>query len=267
MAGDNNNTGSKDLMSWGSGWFDSLFNAGMNIYNATQQQKWNKQQQKNWETQFDYIKWLNNVQMEREDTAVQRSVADHQAAGFNKLLAIGQPSQAGTLTSFQGNAGGHAPSIDEIKNPIESYLEQKQLASNIQLTEAQAKLVGEQANTEKTRQSQYSALTDLYKIQTAKTNAEKERATINYLRDWHDFILEVKNNIKSNDSNVVNNPWSAGWRLINQSLPEGMTTKDLFNLDTSPKNKNNFLNFLKENGLNDEEANIEIWNEIQKTRK
>lgn len=67
---------------------------------------YNQQQQQNWQTQFDYQKQLNQTQMEREDNAVQRSVADHQAAGFNKLLAVGNQSAAGGMTTFGGNAGG-----------------------------------------------------------------------------------------------------------------------------------------------------------------
>lgn len=66
----------------------------------------NAQQQKNWETQFNYQKELNNTQMAREDNAIQRSVADHQAAGFNKLLAVGNQSASGGMSSFGGNAGG-----------------------------------------------------------------------------------------------------------------------------------------------------------------
>lgn len=257
----------KDIMSWGSGWFDSIANAIFNGLNYSEQKKWNKQQQKNWDTQFEYIKYLNELQMQREDNAIQRRVKDYEAAGMNKLLATDNAAQAGTLTSFSGNASGQAPQLDNLKNPIESYLEAKQMNADTQLTEAQANLVKEQTNTEQKRQNQYSALTDLYKIQTAKTNAEKERLTINYLRDWHDFILEVKNNIKSNDSNTINNPWSAGWRVLNQLLPKNMNIGDIINLDTTPANKDNFLNFLKENGMTDEEANIEIWNEIQRTRK
>ena len=66
----------------------------------------NQQQQQNWETQFNYQKELNNTQMMREDNAIQRSVDDHQAAGFNKLLAVGNQSASGGMTTFGGNAGG-----------------------------------------------------------------------------------------------------------------------------------------------------------------
>lgn len=77
--------------------------------NRKLQREFNKQQQSNWQNQFDYQKSLNNMQMQREDNAIQRSVADHQKAGFNKLLAVGNQSAAGGMTTFGGNAGGEAP--------------------------------------------------------------------------------------------------------------------------------------------------------------
>ena len=49
--------------------------------------------------------------MNREDTAVQRAVNDYQAAGFNKLLAIGQPAQ----TSGMQTAGGLRPDKDVLR--------------------------------------------------------------------------------------------------------------------------------------------------------
>lgn len=257
-----------DLMGIGS-IFNAISNSISSGLNYAQQKKFNEQQQKNWQTQFDYTKWLNDTQMQREDTAVQRSVADYQAAGFNKLLAVGQPAQTGTLTSFQGNAGGKAATLDEIKNPLETALELMQAKSNMNLTEAETKLKQEQATTEGEKRNMYNAMEGLYKIQTAKTKTERETSVINYLRAWNDYLIEAKNGIKTNDSNTVNNPWQAGWRLLNQAGTgmKGANTFDVLNLDNTEKNKNNFLNFLKEHGIGTEESRLENWNMIQKGRK
>ena len=91
----------------------------INQQNIKHQEKWNErneklqkevnaQQQQNWQTQFDYQKNLNETQMKREDTAIQRSVADHQAAGFNKLLAVGNQAASGGMTTFGGTANQSA---------------------------------------------------------------------------------------------------------------------------------------------------------------
>lgn len=61
------------------------------------------------EKQFQYQKDLNEIQMQREDNAIQRQVADLTKAGFSPLAAIGgSGSAAGSLNA--GNAPQYDPS-------------------------------------------------------------------------------------------------------------------------------------------------------------
>lgn len=171
--------------------------------NAHQQQKWNKQQQENWNKQFEYTKYLNNLQMQREDTAIQRRAADLQAAGMNRLMAAGDGAEAGTLTSFQGNAGGSAPQFEG--NPIESFLAAKQSQANIANTEAQTKLIKNQAETEKAKNAltiEQKALTELTQ---AKTRQETSKILAETLREYNDYKIESEAGIKSNDTSRANN--------------------------------------------------------------
>lgn len=59
------------------------------------------------QSQFDYQKQLNQTQMEREDTAIQRQMADAKAAGLSPLSVVG-----GNGASSQALTSGEAPQID-----------------------------------------------------------------------------------------------------------------------------------------------------------
>lgn len=56
---------------------------------------------------FDYQKQLNATQMEREDSAMQRQIADLQASGFSPLAALGGSGSASNPLS-----SGNAPQMD-----------------------------------------------------------------------------------------------------------------------------------------------------------
>lgn len=98
----------------GSSLFGSLVNYGFN------------------RDQFKYQKKLNDLLMQREDTAVQRSVADYQQAGLSPLNAVGNPAQAQTLSA------GEAPQFD-MNSVVQSALQAYQAKANVDLTQAQVK--------------------------------------------------------------------------------------------------------------------------------
>ena len=184
-----------------------ITNTVLGAKNYQLQKEWNKKQQENWEKQFEYTKLINKQQMQREDTSVQRRAADLQAAGMNRLMAAGDGAEAGTLTSFTGNAGGSAPQMN-IPNPIEAYLAARQSQANIANTEAQTTLIRNQADTEGTKQNLNKALEGLYKIQSAKNKNEAVKLMIETLREYNDYKIDTAGGFKSNDSTRTNNLYS-----------------------------------------------------------
>lgn len=190
-----------------------ITNTVLGAKNYKLQKEWNKQQQENWNKQFEYTKWLNNQQMMREDNAIQRRASDLEAAGMNRLMAAGSEAQAGTLTSFQGNAGGSAPQID-IPNPIEAYLNARQSQANIANTEAQTALIRNQSGTEDTKQALNKSLEGLYKIQQSKNKNEAIKTMVETLREYNDYKIESAGGFKSNDTTRANNIYSTLELLI-----------------------------------------------------
>lgn len=237
---------SKDMA---SGIMSAISNSILGGINAYQQKKWNKQQQKNWEQQFEYTKWLNQEQMRREDTAVQRRAADLQAAGFNRLMAAGEGAEAGTLTSYQGNAGGNTPQIDI--NPIESYLAAKQSQANIANTEAQTALIRNKAETEIAKKELTTTQRGLTEIMQANSKKEGVKIMIETLRNLNDYNIESEGGIKSNDSSRANNLYSSIDLLIRLMAQKfGINIWDKFKkAERDPAfeldEKGNFKNFEK----------------------
>lgn len=150
---------------------------------------WNKQFQ---QSQFDYQKELNNLQMEREDNAIQRSAKDYQAAGFNKLLAAGtQGSASGGMTTFSGGGNLTAPQREAIREQIQfDEIAYAQQAANVGQTRAQTQLLKAQATNEQVRKDNIEMNTLLQEAQKANTveQLEEIKARIDKLKKENDVI-------------------------------------------------------------------------------
>lgn len=66
--------------------------------------KANNQNQRNWERQFEYTQAMNNLDMQRQDSAIQRAVADGEKAGFSKWDLAGSSAPTG-FSTFSSSSG------------------------------------------------------------------------------------------------------------------------------------------------------------------
>lgn len=186
------------------GFAGNMINMGVNY---SQNEKWNKKQQENWEKQFSYQKELNNMLMQREDTAVQRKAKDLQAAGFNKLLAAtGESAPVSGMTTFGGNQSGKPSQIDVGEYaPFQEYLTLKQLEENIELTQAER----EKKNRETLTEIQKENLTRVEAIYKEwLTTTEKTRKKV---------LEEQAKNIAADTANKARELQISNW----SGLPPG----------------------------------------------
>ena len=148
---------------------------------------------------FEYQQQLNNQLMKREDTAVQRAVGDYQAAGFNKLLAIGQPAQTSGMTTAGGSAEQGTPSLQASRS--EAYIRAGQnlsmldmalntmgkinelATSKVQRDYTRGQIIGQQIindiNKIKKLREEYGRVTDKYSRQQIQKQIEALQHNIN----------------------------------------------------------------------------------------
>lgn len=86
----------------GFGIYDRVKQDETNKQNIAMQQQANAQNQANFDKSFAYQEQLNNQMMAREDSAMQRAVADAEAAGFSKWSVSGSGAAASPLSSASG---------------------------------------------------------------------------------------------------------------------------------------------------------------------
>lgn len=117
---------------------------------------------------FDYQKALQQTMFEREDTAVQRRMADLQAAGLNPNLAAGSAAGAGSVVSRS--------STNDVN--FGSALDTMAAISQIQNQKLQNKIAAQEAET-----AQYNKWIAKMKANSAIQDFEDNNAFYKYLRD------------------------------------------------------------------------------------
>ena len=200
--------------------------------------EFNRQQQRNWQTQFDenkmidrrnfaYQKELNETQMAREDNATQRKVKDLEAAGMNKLLAIGQEASSSGMQTYGGNAhGGNSG------GGVSDYSGGAFMSKGTQIMDNLVKqsMIGKtQAETEYTAQKTLTEFeeTARRKIQVLRERIAKEKDE--YMkRNWQNEIdqIEADINLKRRNAGLAEIKRDETEWNLNKSKEEGLRTND-----------------------------------------
>ena len=169
-----------------------LFQTGLSTYNMYQQQQ-NYDTNYDWQRAvFGYNLGLQNTMFNREDTAVQRRVADLEAAGLSPVLAAGQPANAGPVIHTTAPERQRAE-LPDFLNSVMSLLKMKEDISN---TVAQRDLIKAQEINAKS-----NTIKNLYDLE--KTSADIANKNIDTAIKSHDYKIFKATGTTSQSGSVV----------------------------------------------------------------
>lgn len=213
---------------------------------------------------FEYQKQLNQLQMNREDTAVQRYAADLQAAGMNPLLAAGSQADTGSYTSYnpstvEGNVQNPLGEIANAANGImQNVLSWSQEVKNIQQTQLQNELIQEEILNQDYKRKNLDSQTFLNNLLAAKTDEEKRKIiydTLNsyqeYLQRVNDYQINRRYGLRTNDQ--VNEYFNTYKAILGEFKDENSQTRKTVEslIEAINKNQDWFKQFFNNKKYND----------------
>ena len=169
-----------------------LFQTGLSAYNMYGQQQ-NYDTNYDWQRAvFGYNVGLQNTMFNREDTAVQRRVADLEAAGLSPVLAAGQPANAGPVIHTTAPERQRAQ-IPDVIGAVMSLMKMKEDISN---TVAERDLIKSQ---------KLNAISNTFKnlSELDKIKADIDNKNIDTAIKTHDYNIFKATGTTSNSGSIV----------------------------------------------------------------
>lgn len=195
----------------------------------------------------NYQKALQQNIFNREDSAVQRRTKDLESAGFSRLLSAGGAGAGGgNVVQTESGGGGNTAAVKAaqynnmggFQDGIEGTFNAMTMRQNIRQSKTEEILTREKAKTEAVERNKKAIETLLTEVQTAKTQADKDKA--------RKEIEALNANIKSINSQTASTEYN-----LDMSKKTGTKTNNAMNTHEVYNSVNAAANAIK-NNINEE---------------
>lgn len=212
------------------GAFAALASLVVGIGSAVSQGITNEKNLKQQEDLLNYQKDVQSTTWDREDAAMQRAMADYEAAGVNPLLALGNPYGSG--------------SVVETSAPQRKNIDFSGIQSVLKGLENPYKFEEEYLDYQAKRKQNEQLALQNQQITTA--NAERELAleVARYNFEWY------KNNKLPTNASGLPKQFTEGKEILKGALPSGLSDVEARNVinhleqNNIPVSDNPFMNYL-----------------------